>query len=145
MTIYSKPSKIAVRVLSYLASKEPDAVHAVREVAKETGVSEPTVAKTLQTLAKAGLLKSRKGPGGGFVLAAVPGDVSLARIVAAFEGNDFFPDCIGGLEECSDLAPCPLHEKWKSMKASLVEFLEDTSLKELVAVTRRRERLLKKS
>jgi Rrf2 family protein len=145
MTIYSKPSKIAVRILSHLASKESGTVHAVRIVAKETGVSEPTVAKTLQTLAKVGLLKSRKGPGGGFILAALPGDVSLARIVSAFEGDNFFPDCIGGLEECSDLAPCPLHDKWKSMKNSLVEFLEDTSLKELVSVMRRREKLLKNS
>jgi Rrf2 family protein len=111
----------------------------VREVAAETGISEPTVAKILQILAKDGILRSRKGPGGGFRLGFPAGEITLYQIVSAVEGKELFDECLGGLPVCSESDPCPLHEKWKSAKQGLVLFLDATTLFDLVAVMRKRE------
>ncbi|MFQ5912928.1 MAG: RrF2 family transcriptional regulator [Nitrospinota bacterium] len=141
MPIYSKPARLAISILIHVADHEVEHFSTVREIASETGVSEPTVAKLLQVLAKEGILESRKGPGGGFRLAHSPADISLLRVVTAVEGGEPLTDCAGGLPNCSELNPCPLHEKWKGVKAELVRFLEGTSLYELLAAARRMGRL----
>lgn len=138
MAIYSKPAKLAVRILVQVAGHEEEGqLCAVRDVAVETGVSEPTVAKILQMLAKDGVLESRKGPGGGFRLAKPAQEISLLRIVTAIEGGTPLADCAGGFEECSELNPCPLHPRWKSVKAAVIQFLEGTSLYDLLKAARR--------
>jgi Rrf2 family protein len=132
MAIYSKPAKLAIHILRYIADQNGEQLCTARDLAIESGVSEPTVAKVLQALAKDGILDSRKGPGGGFRMVHPASEISLWRIVTAIEGSPPLLDCVGGFEECSELNPCPLHEKWKVVKAELVSFLEETSLKDIV-------------
>ena len=72
MAIYSKSTQYAVNMLTHIAQSNDDQLCSVRDVSTATGISEPTVAKTLQLLVKEGLLDSRKGPGGGFHLIVAP-------------------------------------------------------------------------
>ncbi|MDP6367724.1 MAG: Rrf2 family transcriptional regulator [Nitrospinota bacterium] len=82
------------------------------------------------------ILLSRKVPGGGFVLAHPPGEISLWIIVLAIDGRDPFEDCVAGWPSCSEENVCPLHERWKPVKTGLHEFLESTTLEDMVrAVT----------
>ncbi len=132
MSIYSKPSRLAVRFLTHLARQRGDALHSVREVSRATGISRPTSAKILQALAKEGILESRKGPGGGFRLVSKPEELSLARIVAAVQGKDFFSECVGGWKGCSSSNPCPLHESWSRVRGAMEEFLAKTTLGDIL-------------
>ena len=136
MSIYSKPAKLAIHILRYIAEQNGEHLCTAHDLALESGVSEPTVAKVLQALAKEGILESRKGPGGGFRLALPPKKISLWWIIEALEGGPPLSGCIGGFKNCSDLDPCPLHDKWKRVKADLVRFLEGTSLQDVVTAAR---------
>ena len=132
MAIYSKSTQYAVNMLTHIAQSNEDQLSSVREVATATGISEPTVAKTLQLLVKEGLLDSRKGPGGGFHLVVAPELITLGRIVRAVEAREPFSDCVAGLQSCSEDNLCPLHEKWRRVKEGLIDFLDSTTLEDMV-------------
>lgn len=132
MAIYSKATQHAVSMLTHIAMTDANQFSSVREVSTATGISEPTVAKTLQVLVKEGLLGSRKGPGGGFYLAEDTDSITLGRIVRAIEGRELFAECVAGLKSCSEENVCPLHEKWSLMKQGLIDFLDSTTLSDMV-------------
>ncbi|MEE9255929.1 MAG: Rrf2 family transcriptional regulator [bacterium] len=136
--IYSKPTKVAIRILTHFAGGGRERFHTGREVSAGTGISEPTVAKTLQCLAKEGILESRKGPGGGFRLALPPEQISLRRIVYTIDGGDPFDACISCSSKCEDDPLCPLHDKWKGVKEVIFDFMDSTSVRDMhEAVTRK--------
>ena len=127
-------------MLTHIAQSGMDQLSTVRDVSKATGISEPTVAKTLQLLVKEGILGSKKGPGGGFQLLVSPELITLRRIVRTVEGKEPFAECLGGLQTCSEENVCPLHEKWKIVKQGLVDFLDSTTLQEMALAVKKAER-----
>jgi Rrf2 family protein len=131
LEIYSKPSKIAVYILSHMA-EEVATLYSARDVSQLTSVPGPTVSKMLHLLAKDGILESRKGPGGGFRMAVPPQELTLGRIISAVEGEDLYSKCIWGFAECSDSKPCPLHQKWTGLKEQLETFFYATTLQDMV-------------
>ncbi len=136
MPIFSEPAKTALCVLSHMVGDRKE-IHTARDVALATGISEATVAKTLHALTRDGILESKKGPGGGCRMAIPPKEVSVGRIMSAIEGREPFEDCPWGFRDCSEEKPCPLHERWKPVKARLDDFLE-TSLHDIVLATKQR-------
>lgn len=126
MAIYSRSTRSAIRILTYMASESEPLL--VRDLARASGVSVPMTAKLLQALAREGILESRKGPGGGFRLAMDPQGVTLRRIIEAIEGKEPLSECVGGFEVCSSCNPCPLHHEWEPVKGKLLAFFEATTL-----------------
>lgn len=72
-------------------------------LASETGVPLPTAQKLLGKLAGAGLFRSVRGAGGGFVMERSPREISLAEMVEAVEGPIAMTQCCGS-EEASECA-----------------------------------------
>lgn len=128
----SKTCQYTLRAAMYLAAntnKEKKA--AVKEVAKELGLSDPHTAKILQNLAFQKIVGSAKGPGGGFFATENTAATPVLKIVHLVEGEGFFKQCMLGLKECSDTFPCPIHHQVKSHKMALKKVFEDTVLSEL--------------
>lgn len=136
MSFYSRPTKMAVRILTYMAADGEESIHRVRDIARATQVPEPSAAKILQALAKDNILESRKGPGGGFRLALPPSQISLAHVVKTVEGDDYMNECIGGFKQCTGNPECPLHAKWSLVKQQMREFLEATTLEDMLHASR---------
>src|SRR5438445_10722334 len=59
---------------------------AVRDIAERTGLPQPYLEQILLALKGAGLVRSKRGVGGGYVLARAPEDITLGQIVSAVEG-----------------------------------------------------------
>jgi Rrf2 family protein len=92
--------------------------------------------KLLQTLARHGLVDSRKGLGGGFSLARVPGEIRLLDVVEPMEQVDRFSGCFLGRAECSDADPCALHDRWADLRDRYLAILSETTLAELLETGR---------
>ncbi len=75
-------------------------------------------------------------------LAASADQVPLGAIVSATDGAEFRDSCVLGLPECDNQNPCPLHEQWKGVRASVTSMLDETSLADLARVTKARRRRL---
>jgi Rrf2 family protein len=109
--------KTAIKAVIYLASKFGSGERAgIKEIAEFIDASEHTVGKMLQTLVKAGVINSLKGPTGGFYINAKQKDQPIINIVEAIDGENVFNQCGLGLSKCSATHPCPIHDDYKVVR-----------------------------
>lgn len=104
-------------------------------LARRTGAPANYLGKLLQTLAGAGVLESRKGPGGGFRLARPAEEVTLLDIVEPLTDLGRWDGCILGMPICSDETACTLHHRWGEMRESYLNLLSTTVLADLAPAT----------
>lgn len=110
-------SQTAIKAVIYLASQQDGNDNAgIREIAGYIDASEHTVGKVLQTLARAGIINSVKGPSGGFHISREQLKRPIIHIVDAIEGKELFTQCGLGLKKCSASRPCPIHDEYKAAR-----------------------------
>jgi Rrf2 family protein len=125
--ILSKATEYAIRALIYIRQKE-NSLMGFKEIAAGIGAPEAFTGKILQTLVRNGMLRSSKGPGGGFFLDEKSGPMPLIKVVEGLEGTSFFKRCGLGLAVCSSENPCPIHEDY----AHIREQFEQLMIKESI-------------
>src|SRR5947209_13115329 len=102
----------ALRAVLLLGASNGRCPLSADEVARAIGAPANYLAKTLNASAKAGIVRSTRGPHGGFTLAVSPTDLSLARIVDLFEDRKPGGRCLLGKGSCDPSAPCTAHSRW---------------------------------
>ena len=113
----SNTCKTAIKAVIYLSSKFDKAEKAgIREVAEFIGANEHTVGKILQTLVKQNVIRSVKGPSGGFYISKEQQNQPVINIVEAIDGKQIFKSCGLGLAKCSSAHPCPIHDDYKAAR-----------------------------
>jgi Rrf2 family iron-sulfur cluster assembly transcriptional regulator len=122
----------AARALLSLALHGSDRPTSVKEIAERTSLPQPYLEQILLSVKGAGLVRSKRGVGGGYVLAHNPEEITLADIVDAVEGPQLpmaeHPDHCEG--------HCVLQEVWVDVDEESRRVLEHVTLAELVARTR---------
>jgi Rrf2 family protein len=107
--------KTAIKAVIYLASKYKSGGNAgIKEIAEYIAASEHTVGKLLQTLVKQNVVNSTKGPSGGFYISKEQLKRPIITIVEAIDGKQAFKECGLGLNNCSAIHPCPIHDEYKA-------------------------------
>ena len=96
----SEAYSLALHATAMVASGGEQERVTSRRIASELGVSEAHLSKVLQRLARAGILKSFRGPGGGFSLIRPAHDLTLLDIYEAVEGPLRLDDCLLGTRIC---------------------------------------------
>jgi Rrf2 family protein len=129
--IYSNACEYGIRAMVYLVGRGETRRVLLKDISENENIPGPFLGKVFQTLVKSGLLKSSKGPGGGYQLAKRPEEISLYDIYAAIDGGKDLDACAAGLEECDDEQACPLHESWKPIRESITNYLTSTTLREM--------------
>jgi Rrf2 family iron-sulfur cluster assembly transcriptional regulator len=122
----------AARALLSLALHGKDRPTSVKEIAERTSLPQPYLEQILLAVKGAGLVRSKRGVGGGYVLARPPEDITLAEILAAVDGP------ITTLMEEHDHCEghCILQEVWVCVSEEMRQLLEGFTLAELVERTR---------
>ncbi len=127
----SNASAMAIRAVLFLALQPAAKLSPVREIAKQTGLPEPYLAKIVRQLVSAGLVRAYRGPGGGITLSRPPHAINLWDIVRAMEGSPDTDWCLLGLQACSEQTPCPVHHQFAPIRADTRRLLEETTLASL--------------
>ena len=84
-------------------AKSPDELHSVASMVGLEGIPKAYLSAILNTLVRYGVILSRRGPSGGYVLARDPSEITLARVVEVLEGPLFPVGCLGsGSEPCRE-------------------------------------------
>lgn len=83
-------------------------------------------------LRRQGLVKSIRGPGGGYNLAKNYSDISVAEIISAVDEQIDATQC-GGNENCRDEGRCMTHDLWTALNTKILEYLAGVSLADMVA------------
>ncbi len=143
--IYSRASEYAIRAFMHLAQVPDGRYVMVKQIAEREKIPGHFLAKILQQLARKGLLRSSKGPNGGFALRQPASQIALVHIVEALDGLADFEKCVSGLAECTDDAPCPMHDAWKDLRSRIMEYLERTTIADLVKALEEKRKTLEKT
>ena len=130
--IYSRSAEYAIRASLHLGRLEDGKCAMAKEIASDEEIPAHFLAKLLQQLAKKGLLKSQKGPSGGFCLRLKAKDVRLIDIVEAVDGLDHYAKCIVGFPECNDKMGCPMHDSWIALHSRIMDYLRRNTVGSLV-------------
>ena len=110
----------------------------VRDVAERTGLPQPYLEQILLALKGAGLVRSKHGVGGGYVLARHPSEITLGQIVSAVDGpivaGDFGEPHQNGA--CDHEGQCVLLTVWADVGHQMRSHLDSYTLADMVARAR---------
>jgi Rrf2 family protein len=130
--MFNKETEYALRGLVYIKLQNlKDRRPGTTEVAKEIEAPPFYTAKILQRLVRAGFLRSMKGKGGGFYFDPDKSDLPLVSLISAIEGDKSFSGCGFGLKNCDSENPCPLHDRYASIRESINKLISEESVQSL--------------
>ena len=127
----SGTSQYAIRAVVYVASHGADAPVRVGPMATALDVPKNYLSKTLHQLTRARVLRSVRGPRGGFQLAVPPERLTLARVAAPFDEVGA-RQCLLGRAQCGERNACAAHSRWMSISDSLQDFFRNTTIADLM-------------
>jgi Rrf2 family iron-sulfur cluster assembly transcriptional regulator len=110
----------------------------VRDIAERTGLPQPYLEQILLALKGAGLVRSKRGVGGGYVLAREPGTITLGDIVSAVDG----PIAVGDFGEphqngaCDHEGQCVLLAIWGMVSSHMRRHLDELTLADIATMAR---------
>jgi Rrf2 family protein len=106
----------------------------IRDISKAQGIPQRFLEQILLQLKRAGYLRSRKGPAGGYYLSKAPSQITVAEVIRVMDGPLAPIDCVSvtAHEICPRERTCGLKWLWKEVRDSVAEILERTTLSELV-------------
>jgi Rrf2 family protein len=128
----STKGQYGVRAMFEIARGYPGSPVTIREISERQDVSVAYLEQILNKLRRAGLIRSVKGPGGGYLLAKEPSHISIAAILKELEGPVAITSCLDPEEGCSRVEGCVTHLLWRSLGANIEAFLETITLKNLI-------------
>ena len=108
------------------------------DIAERQGISLSYLEQLFAQLRKRGLVKSTRGPGGGYRLGRGGKEIAVADVVTAVDESVDATRC-GGKENCQGEERCLTHDLWQDLSQQIHEFLSDIDLSELVERRRVRE------
>lgn len=127
----SGTSQYAIRAVVYIATHGGDGPVPVTTMATALKVPRNYLSKTLHLLARAEVLRSTRGPAGGFQLAVPAAKLTLARVTAPFDEAGS-RQCLLGRTQCRDNRPCAAHARWSAVSDSVRDFFQCTTIADLV-------------
>lgn len=129
----SKITDYGVVLCTHLATAEDGGARNVRDLAADTRIPQPTAAKVLKRLARAGVVESQRGAHGGYRLARAPERVTIAELIAALEGPIAVTEC--STEEtagvCDFEGSCEVQINWQQINSAVEGALSSITLADM--------------
>jgi Rrf2 family protein len=131
MKLLTRDTDYAVRALCSIARSGKEKISAA-DLVKELAMPRPFIRKIMQVLGKNGIVKSYKGPGGGFAIAVDPRDISLGDIVKIFQGPFRLNECSFKKMNCPNKSACVLRKRICAIEKGILSELRSIAIGSLV-------------
>ena len=118
----------AVRVMVDLAAQAPDVPVPRARIQARQDVPAAYLAKIIQALARAGLVRTRPGAHGGVMLDAPAETVTLRHVIEAVEGPIRLNRCVEAPDACPRDRSCTVHPVWMRLQALVTRELDGVTL-----------------
>ena len=137
----SKKLKYGLRAMLALADESAGKPMQASELAARQRLPRKFLEAILLDLTRQGLLQSKKGRGGGYVLGRKPGDITIGQIIRVLEGPLALVTCVSQTaykrcEECIDEETCGIRLAMKEVRDATAHILDNTTLAGLNARVR---------
>ena len=129
----SKNADYALMAMKHLAVRGDRSSSSAREIAELYAIPIELMAKVLQRLARRGLLLSQQGTRGGYQLARVPGQISVADVIQAIDGPVTVTACSTDEGQCDQFAKCNVRDPLWKVRERILTALGECTIAELAA------------
>lgn len=131
----STKSRYGLRALFDIAYNSGNLPAQIQDISRRQNISPRYLEQIFQGLKKVGILKSKRGPQGGYFLTRSPEEITVKEIVAATEGGVTLVDCVVGKRKkksaCEFEGCCVTQTVWDEATARLNDYFETLTLKTL--------------
>ena len=127
-------TRYGARLLIDLAQHQDNGVVTMSEISKRQNISVKYLEQIIRHLKKAKLVKSTRGPKGGYMLLKNPEKITLGEVTRLFEGQSDLVDCVGDPDKCSKSDDCAVRLGWQKATQALYRELDSITIANLLAI-----------
>ena len=124
----SRAGEYALRGLIYIAGQKGGDTVGINCIARKQNIPEAFLVKVFGKLTTCGIIRSKRGKRGGFVLCRPPEDISLYDVLTAVEGDIQFNDCVF----CENSKTCKISRVWTAARDGMLGVLKKKNVRDLV-------------
>lgn len=136
MFTLSKRTDYGLMALAHLAEQGEGEATNAKAIAAAYCIPAELLAKTMQTLARSGIVESRNGPKGGYVLSRRPESISVAEVIRAIEGPIAMAICqTGETSDCDQYERCPIARPMGRIQSKVIGLLEGMTLIDMIGTS----------
>ncbi len=133
----SKRGEYGLRALQYLAAHYGDGPVRNKDLAGQNNIPPRFLEQIMLTLKHGQIVRSKKGPKGGYYLARPPQQINLAEVVRLLDGPLAPISCVSETAYepcgCPDMEACGLRRVMREVRDTVAGIMESTTLADLVA------------
>lgn len=131
--------KYSLKALAHLAGLEPGATTQAIDIAESNNIPKKFLDAILGELRNAGIVYSRKGPGGGYMLARAPSEIRIGHVIRAIDGplapiacasRTAYQPC----RDCRDVKSCTVRLLMTKVRDAMSDVLDQVTLADMVAM-----------
>lgn len=131
----STQSRYGLRALFDIAYHSAGLSTQVKDISARQGISPRYIEQIFQKLKRAGIIRSIRGPSGGYYLAKKLDEITVGEIVRATEGTVHLVFCAGSRKNpgktCDKMRECAVRDVWKEASDRLMSYLDSVTLEDL--------------
>jgi Rrf2 family transcriptional regulator, cysteine metabolism repressor len=127
----SSRTRYGMRAMLELANEYGKKPLQIKSIADREEISNKYLEQLVSMLKSAGLVRSIRGPRGGYMLAKAPADIKLSEIFTTLEGPLVPIECVEHTEFCPKCSDCATRVIWTELYSALMSVLDKTTLKQL--------------
>ena len=130
MAVMQIPRRVdyGLRAVIYLAHQDPARSCSLSAIARHQGIPLKFLEKIIRDLNRGGLVKSKRGPDGGYSLTRLPSEISFQNVIEALEGPIAVNVCMDQHVSCSQLPRCTMVGIWSEVQRKIVDVFTRTTL-----------------
>jgi len=131
----STRGRYAARAMYDLALHQHSAPIPLRDISARQSISEKYLEQLFLKLRKKGLIRSVRGPGGGYLLHRSPGQITMGEILRAVEGPLMPVFCVDDPpgKRCKQAEDCRMRQFWQDLGEQILQCLDSQTLEDLCA------------
>ena len=132
---FTRGVEYGIEGIVYLARSDRSEPLLIREISRATSIPETFLSKIFQRLVNRGLIRSRRGFRGGFLLARPARRITLREIIEALQGPIEFHRCLDHLRERGRQQRCHVRSVFRDVQKKVAVVLEKTTLEDILHAT----------
>ena len=136
----SSRSRYGFRAILELAVDYGKGPLQIKTIAKREDISNKYLEQLIAMLKASGLVRSIRGPRGGYELTRPPNEVKLSDVFKTLEGPVVAVECLEHPEFCPRCTDCVTRQVWAEMQSAMMGVLESKTLQDLVDKTKLAEK-----
>ena len=131
----SSRSRYGFRAILELAIEYGNGPLQIKTIAEREGISNKYLEQLVAMLKSAGLVRSVRGPRGGYILARPPADIKLDELFVTLEGPLVDVECLEDHDYCQRCADCTTRSLWQELQGAMMSVLKSKTLQDMVDIT----------